>query len=182
MPKILYRTRCQIFNKIRIKRRAVNTFCWFDPGVAGRGRPSWDGGGRRTVKDDGRKIFFDSVRLKDGFGRRTLRIFPQSGQAKFFRKRTEADAGRRRTKFVPRALRHTIHVHVNLSMTKIISNRDHIFSTWIIFHTGKYRTFESQFFIFSHWPNVNLFGQDVRRSTLVCIGGLAMISDYLIAS
>ena len=40
-------------------------------GVAGRGRPSWDGGGRRTVKDDGRKIFFDSVRLKDGSGRRT---------------------------------------------------------------------------------------------------------------
>ena len=49
-------------------------------GVAGRGRPSWDGGGRRTVKDDGRKIFFDSVRLKDGSGRRTHIIRPPQGR------------------------------------------------------------------------------------------------------
>ena len=27
------------------------------PGAAGRGRPSWDGDRRRTVKDGGRKIF-----------------------------------------------------------------------------------------------------------------------------
>ena len=30
VPKILYRTQCQICNKIRIKRKAVNTFCRFD--------------------------------------------------------------------------------------------------------------------------------------------------------
>ena len=56
-----------------------------DSGVAGRGRPSWDGGGRRTVKDDGRKTFFDSVRLKDESGRRTDNFLSQ------------ADRGGRRT-------------------------------------------------------------------------------------
>ena len=84
-------------------------------GVAGRVRPSWDGGGRRTVNlfhppqgqirtadakqipgrteaDGGRN---PSVSLKDGFGRRT---------GKISKKRREADAGRRRTKSVPRAL------------------------------------------------------------------------------
>ena len=43
-------------------------------GVAGRGRPSWDGGGRRTVKDAGRKLFFRYVRFKDGGGPRTDKI------------------------------------------------------------------------------------------------------------
>ena len=57
----------------------------FGSGVAGRGRPSWDGGGRRTVKDDGRKTFFDSVRLKDESGRRTDNFLSQ------------ADRGGRRT-------------------------------------------------------------------------------------
>ena len=57
----------------------------YDSGVAGRGRPSWDGGGRRTVKDDGRKTFFDSVRLKDESGRRTDNFLSQ------------ADRGGRRT-------------------------------------------------------------------------------------
>ena len=34
--------------------------------------------GRRTVKYGGRKIFFDSIRLKDGSGRRTLKSFSQA--------------------------------------------------------------------------------------------------------
>ena len=49
----------------------------FEPGVAGRGRPSWNGGGRRTVKDAGRKLFFRYVRFKDGGGPRTDKISPK---------------------------------------------------------------------------------------------------------
>ena len=60
-------------------------FSIFGSGVAGRGRPYWDEGGRRTVKVGGGTIFFDFVRLKDGSGGRT---------DNFCLKRTEADAGR----------------------------------------------------------------------------------------
>ena len=43
-------------------------------GVAGRGRPSWDGGGHRTVKNAGLKLFFRYVRFKDGGGPRTDKV------------------------------------------------------------------------------------------------------------
>ena len=55
-----------------------------DPG------PSCDGSGFRTVKDAGQKIFFESVHLHNGSGRRPLKILL---------KRREADIGRRRTRF-----------------------------------------------------------------------------------
>ena len=54
------------------QKMLIGEFC--QPGVAGRGRPSWDGGGRRTVKDAGRKLFFRYVRFKDGGGPRTDKI------------------------------------------------------------------------------------------------------------
>ena len=60
-------------------------FSIFGSGVAGRGRPYWDEGGRRTVKVGGRTIFFDFVRLKDGSGGRTDNFLSQ------------ADRGGRRT-------------------------------------------------------------------------------------
>ena len=60
-------------------------FSIFGSGVAGRGRPYWDEGGRRTVKVGERTIFFDFVRLKDGSGGRTDNFLSQ------------ADRGGRRT-------------------------------------------------------------------------------------
>ena len=53
-------------------------FSIFGSGVAGRGRPYWDEGGRRTVKVGGRTIFFDFVRLKDGSGGRTDNFLSQA--------------------------------------------------------------------------------------------------------
>ena len=82
-------------------------------GVAGRRRPSWDGGGRRTVKDAGRKLFFRYVRFKDGGGPRTDKISSKRTGAderptlyvrlkdafgrrtgKILKNRTQTDAGR----------------------------------------------------------------------------------------
>ena len=83
-----------------------------------------DGFGRRTVKVFSKRTETDGgqiplIRLKDGFGRRTLKKLKADGgrspivrlkdefgrrTGKISKKRTEADAGRRRTKSVPRAL------------------------------------------------------------------------------
>ena len=71
-------------------------------------RRTWDGGFldmsvSRTGVDEERTLY---VRLKDGFGRRTGNISEN---------RTETDAGRRRTKSVPRALLWTVTVPSNLT-------------------------------------------------------------------
>ena len=57
----------------------------YTAGFAGWGKLSWNGGGRRTMKVGGRRIFFESV---------PSRTEADGGPNSFRPRRTEADAGR----------------------------------------------------------------------------------------
>ena len=73
-PRLLGSIRENKHRTIIVTKSEIRAVFYAVANSANQGSRDGDGGGPRTVKDDGRKIFIDSVRFKDGFGRRTGKI------------------------------------------------------------------------------------------------------------